>query len=101
METYTVTVDVNGTVRYYKPNTEILHRIDGPAIEYSDGSKYYYVDDNLHRIDGPAIEYANGTKVYYVDGVYFSEYVFNAQFMNSLNGKIVEIDGKQYRLTAA
>ena len=78
METYTVTVDVNGTVRYYKPNTEILHRLDGPAIEY-----------------------ANGTKVYYVDGVYFSEYVFNAQFMNSLNGKIVEIDGKQYRLTAA
>ena len=124
METYTVITDSLGTVRYYKPNTTILHRIDGPAVEWADGSKSYYVDDKLHRIDGiaveyadgfkaywvddklhrldgPAVEYADGNKEYWVDGVYFPEDEFNAKFMYSLNGKIVEIDGKQYRLTAA
>ena len=28
----------------YDFNHDNLHRLDGPAIEYSDGSKYWYVD---------------------------------------------------------
>ena len=35
-----------------------LHREDGPAIEDSDGDKYWYLNDKLHREDGPAIERA-------------------------------------------
>lgn len=30
------------------------HRVDGPAVEHSNGTKLYYLDDNLHRVDGPA-----------------------------------------------
>lgn len=31
-------------------------------IEFVDGSKYWYVHGKLHREDGPAIEWTNGTK---------------------------------------
>jgi hypothetical protein len=43
------------------------HREDGPAIDRADGDKLWYKDGKLHREDGPAIEYANGGKVWYRD----------------------------------
>jgi hypothetical protein len=46
------------------------HRTDGPAIEYADGSKSWWVGRKLHRTDGPAIEYVNGDKAWYVNGKY-------------------------------
>lgn len=52
-----------GTIRFYKPGTDDLHRLDGPAEECADGNKYWYQDNKFHRIDGPAIEYADGSKV--------------------------------------
>jgi hypothetical protein len=66
-------VDINrdGNTFYFKDKAmNILHRRDGPACEYADGTKEWYVDGKLHRIDGPAIEYANGSKQWYVDGVF-------------------------------
>jgi hypothetical protein len=36
-------------------------------IERLEG-KYWYKDDELHRLDGPAIEFANGTKAWFIDG---------------------------------
>ena len=45
-----------------------LHRIDGPAVEYKDGTKEWWINGKLHRIDGPAVERANGTKAWYIDG---------------------------------
>jgi hypothetical protein len=42
-----------------------LHRVDGPALIYPNGTKEYYQDGQLHRMDGPAIEHADGTKEYY------------------------------------
>ena len=47
---------------------EKLHRIDGPAVEWSNGSKFWYVDGKRHRTDGPAIEYSSGSKRYYLFG---------------------------------
>ena len=55
-----------------------VHRSDGPAIEYANGGKEWYVDGKRHRLDGPAIEYANGWKVWFVDGDEVSEENFNA-----------------------
>jgi hypothetical protein len=54
------------------------HRLDGPAVEWADGSKMWYVDDKRHRLDGPAVEYANGSKAWYVDGKRLTEVEFNA-----------------------
>jgi hypothetical protein len=45
-----------------------LHRLDGPAIEDSHGTKAWYVNGKRHRLDGPAIERANGYKAWYVNG---------------------------------
>jgi hypothetical protein len=38
--------------KWYKNN--VLHRVDGPAIEYSNGDEEWYFEGKLHRINGPA-----------------------------------------------
>ena len=46
-----------------------LHREDGPAYEWIDGSKFWYLNGLLHREDGPAIEYArSGSKRWFYHG---------------------------------
>jgi hypothetical protein len=67
MQEYTVRIDSDGDRRWYKPGTEIRHRLDGPAREYADGTREWWVDDHLHRLDGPAREYADGTREWWVD----------------------------------
>ncbi len=47
---------------------DLLHREDGPAIEYASGAKFWYLNGRIHREDGPAIEYANGNKFWYING---------------------------------
>ncbi|NVM34033.1 MAG: hypothetical protein HWN81_00460 [Candidatus Lokiarchaeota archaeon] len=54
------------------------HRLDGPAVEYANGSKKWCIDGKLHRLDGPAVEYANGDKEWYVDDKYLTEEEFEA-----------------------
>ncbi len=46
-----------------------LHREDGPAVEYLNGTNMWFIDGKLHREDGPAIEmrqyaawYINGNR---------------------------------------
>jgi hypothetical protein len=51
----------------YRNEQGQLHREDGPAIVYNDGTKYYYRNGLIHREDGPAIEYKDGTVVYYTN----------------------------------
>jgi len=46
------------------------HREDGPAVEWANGDKYWYINDKRHREDGPAVEYANGNKYWYINGVF-------------------------------
>jgi hypothetical protein len=63
-------IEINkyGNKFYYKDKAmTVLHRIDGPAVERADGSKFWYVDGKCHRLDGPAVEYADGSKSWYVD----------------------------------
>jgi hypothetical protein len=43
-----------------------LHRVDGPAIE-ADKFKKWYVNGKLHRVDGPAQEYSNGDRRWWID----------------------------------
>lgn len=57
-----------GTTKYFKDKAKtILHREDGPAIEYDNGEKAWYVDGKLHRTDGPAVTTADGRKAWYVN----------------------------------
>ena len=60
-------IDSSGTKRWCNADGQ-LHRLDGPAIEYSDGTKSWWVNDLLHRLDGPAIERVDGYKAWWVNG---------------------------------
>jgi hypothetical protein len=46
-----------------------LHRTDGPAVEYANGYRAWYLNGLLHRTDGPAVEYANGYRAWYLNGL--------------------------------
>jgi hypothetical protein len=39
-------------------------------FHYPNGDKVYYHNDDFHRPDGPAIEFANGDKYWYINGKY-------------------------------
>jgi hypothetical protein len=96
-------IDFNGTIRYYN-NQGQFHNENGPAIEYIDGTKSWYVngvrhrDDGparvswtgakfwykngkLHREDGPAIEYANGSNQYWYEGFHIEE-CYSDEYLN-------------------
>ena len=61
----------NGTKEWYLNGKR--HRVDGPAYDHQNGYKEWYVNNKLHRIDGPAIEYSNGDKSWYLNGKEYSE----------------------------
>ena len=63
---YYVTIDDLGNIRWYKDaKCKVLHRENGPAVEYADGSKLWLQDGKYHRTNGPAIEWASGAKSWY------------------------------------
>ena len=79
-----------------------LHRKDGPAVERATGTKHWYLNGKLHREDGPACEYSSGDKAWYLNDKYFA---YQEEWKKALdkskatcNNKIVEIDGKKYKL---
>jgi hypothetical protein len=120
--TYTVKIDENGAKRWY--HKKKLHRLDGPAVEYADGTKYWYRDGKNHRTDGPAVECADGSKAWYRNGKCHredgpaieyatggkqwyldSEELTEAQWRKRVakpncEGKVVEVDGVQYKLVS-
>ena len=52
----------------WKNSQQKLHRLDGPAVEYADGDKRWYLNGEYHRVDGPAREFSNGDKYWYLNG---------------------------------
>ena len=96
MKTYKV--EVTETVTKWHNESNELHRENGPAIEWANGRKEYYINGELHREDGPAIEYASGDKSYYINGKKLYEEEFNNR-TKSCENKIVEIEGVKYKLT--
>jgi hypothetical protein len=45
-----------------------MHREDGPAIIYADGAQEWFINGKLHREDGPAVIYPDGYQVWWVNG---------------------------------
>ena len=56
----------NGSKGWYKNGQ--LHREDGPAMIHAHGDQEYYRNGQLHREDGPAIKWSNGVQEYYRNG---------------------------------
>jgi hypothetical protein len=57
----------DGTVSDAWDKMKVLHRVSGPAIEYADGDREWYINDKRHRIGGPAVEFGSGHRVWYVN----------------------------------
>ena len=52
MKTYTVKVDGNGTrIWYQNGDLHLFHCENGPAIEYADGDKVYYLNDEIYSYE--------------------------------------------------
>lgn len=97
---YRVEVDDVGTRRYYNSAGD-LHRDEGPAVEYANGTKEWCqnglhhrdngpafitargtrkwaINGRLHRTDGPAIEWSDGGREWWVGGVKYTEQEYYA-----------------------
>ena len=59
-------IDKCGHKRYYNAEGK-YHREDGPAVEYDNGDKFWYINGKLHREDGPTLELVNGNKSWYLN----------------------------------
>ena len=70
------------------------HRLNGPAFEYSDGYKEWCIDGKRHRLDGPAVEYADGSKSWWVDDKRLSEEQFNTLTAPTLELTLEQIAAK-------
>ena len=77
-----------------------LHREGGPAVEWADGSKWWHLHDKLHREGGPAVEHSNGSKRWFLNGKEYSESEWKKEVNKeqTCDGKLIEIDGKRYKL---
>ena len=71
---------------------------------YNTVTEWYNLNGQLHREDGPAVENTNGHKEWYLNNEELTEKEFNEMIKKindktkSCNGKVVEIDGKKYKL---
>ena len=61
-----------------------------------------YNDKGQHRLDGPAVQWPDGSKEWWVNGKQMTEEEFKdyTKFKPSCEGKIIEVDGIKYKLTA-
>ena len=75
---------INGPAAIYPNGTEFwcqngeYHRKDGPALNWYNGAKEWYQNDKPHRLDGPAVIWPNGDRFWYIDGIRYPEERFNA-----------------------
>jgi hypothetical protein len=58
----------DGTKGWRNEDGQLHSENDKPALIFKDGTKEWYYYDILHRLDGPAIEYENGDKVWVLYG---------------------------------
>ena len=63
-----IKIDEKGSKFWYSDKKQTkLHREDGPAVEWADGLKEWYLNDKYHRKDGPAIDNAR-YEAWYING---------------------------------
>ena len=83
----------------YAIDDRILHREDGPALEF-DGYKAWYINGMLHREDGPARMWDNGHEEWALNGKVISKEEHEA-LSAQCKDKIIEVDGIRYKLVKA
>ena len=59
--------------RKWKNKEGRLHRENGPAVEWNNGDKIWFINGELHREDGPAIERSDGIKKWWINGTKYTK----------------------------
>ena len=93
--------------KYWRLGSITLHREDGPAIEYLNGDKAWYIKGKRHRENKPAIEFCNSYKSWWQNGKRHREDGpaveridgSKAWFLN--DKKYTEEEYREYQLTKA
>lgn len=62
----TMTVNDDGD-KFWRNLAGQCHRTDGPAVEYADGTREWWLRGKRHRPDGPAVEHADGDKEWWLN----------------------------------
>ncbi len=76
----------NGTKEWWFGG--VLHREDGPAIEQKDGTKQWFKNGKRHREDGPAVEWSSGKKSWHLeDKHYYKIYLKDFVVLDYYKGK--------------
>jgi hypothetical protein len=75
----------------YRNEKGYLHREDGPAIEWNNGTKEWWINGNTHREDGPAIEYYNGHKKWRLNGKDYSKENWEQEVTNIKLKRILDL----------
>ena len=55
-------------IQIWNNGYKVFHRLDGPAVEHSNGDKWWYKEGRLHREDESAVELGNGYKRWFYEG---------------------------------
>ena len=63
-------IDEQNNKLWYLPSKgkRYYHRLDGPAIEFSNGAKHWFVNGKRHRIDGYAVIDICGPNQWWING---------------------------------
>lgn len=68
------------------------------TVDHKGTTSWYNLKGRRHRLGGlPAIERADGSKEYWVKGERMTEQ-HAKELAQSCSGKVIEIDGKKYKL---
>ena len=59
--------DDYGDISYYKKDSSIRHNPYSFAYITKNGYKAYFIENKIHRLNGPAIIYSNGEEFYYIN----------------------------------
>ena len=77
-------------IEYYNSKGQ-KHRTDGPAVEYHNGDKHWYINDKRHREDGPAVEHSDVYKSWYLNGIRYTEDQYNQELIKLKLKRLVEL----------
>ncbi len=58
---------------FWRNENNKLHREEYPAIEWDNGTKWWYINGQIHREDGPAIERPIGNNGWFLNDIQYSE----------------------------
>ena len=71
----------------------LIHREDGPAVIWDDGTKMWYKRSRLHREDGPAVVYDDGEKEWWIEAVNLSKEEWLKRLSDEMKIKVLFNEG--------